>query len=44
MDITTMFSEKVSQLEGSAIREMFKLMAKPGMISFAGGSDRKSVV
>ena len=38
MDITTMFSEKVSQLEGSAIREMFKLMAKPGMISFAGGS------
>lgn len=38
MDITTMFSKKVSQLEGSAIREMFKLMAKPGMISFAGGS------
>lgn len=38
MDITTMFSDKVKHLEGSAIREMFKLMAKPGMISFAGGS------
>lgn len=38
MDIQSKFSEKVRHLEGSAIREMFKLMAKPGIISFAGGS------
>ncbi len=38
MDISSKFSEKVRHLEGSAIREMFKLMAKPGIISFAGGS------
>lgn len=38
MDIKSKFSEKVSHLEGSAIREMFKLMAKPGIISFAGGA------
>lgn len=38
MDIQSKFSEKVRHLEGSAIREMFKLMAKPGIISFAGGA------
>ncbi len=38
MDITTKFSDKVKELEGSAIREMFKLMADPEIISFAGGS------
>lgn len=38
MDIKSKFSDKVSHLEGSAIREMFKLMAKPGIISFAGGA------
>lgn len=38
MDISSKFSEKVRYLEGSAIREMFKLMAKPDIISFAGGS------
>lgn len=32
------FSNKVADLKGSAIREMFKLMAKPGIISFAGGA------
>lgn len=38
MDIKSKFSDKVQHLEGSAIREMFKLMAKPGIISFAGGA------
>lgn len=38
MDITTKFSDKVKDLEGSAIREMFKLMADPEIISLAGGS------
>lgn len=38
MDITSKLSDKVKKLEGSAIREMFKLMQKPGIISFAGGS------
>ncbi len=43
MDIQSKFSEKVKHLEGSAIREMFKLMAKPGIISFAGGSPDSSL-
>lgn len=43
MDIKTKFSDKVKHLEGSAIREMFKLMAKPGIISFAGGSPDSSL-
>lgn len=43
MDIQSKFSEKVKYLEGSAIREMFKLMAKPGIISFAGGSPDSSL-
>lgn len=38
MDITTKFSDKVKHLEASAIREIFKLLAKPGIISFAGGA------
>ena len=38
MDIKTKFSDKVSHLEASAIREIFKLLAKPGIISFAGGA------
>ncbi len=38
MDITTKFSDKVKRLEASAIREIFKLLAKPGIISFAGGA------
>ncbi len=38
MDITTKFSDKVVHLEASAIREIFKLLAKPGIISFAGGA------
>ncbi len=38
MDITEKFSDKVKHLEASAIREIFKLLAKPGIISFAGGA------
>ena len=33
-----MFADRVGGLHGSAIREMFKLLAKPGIISFAGGA------
>lgn len=38
MDITEKFSDRVKHLEASAIREIFKLLAKPGIISFAGGA------
>lgn len=38
MNISDKFSEKVKHLEASAIREIFKLLAKPGIISFAGGA------
>lgn len=38
MDITSKFSNRVKSLEASAIREIFKLLAKPGIISFAGGA------
>jgi 2-aminoadipate transaminase len=34
----TFFANRVSSLKGSAIREMFKLLARPGIISFAGGA------
>ena len=37
-NIQSKFSDKVKHLEGSMIRQMFKLMAKPGIISFAGGA------
>lgn len=33
-----MFSERAKPLQGSAIRETFKVLATPGMISFAGGA------
>ena len=38
MDMKSKFSDKVAHLEASAIREIFKLLAKPGIISFAGGA------
>lgn len=37
-DIKSKFSDKVKHLEASAIREIFKILAKPGIISFAGGA------
>lgn len=33
-----MFAKHMRPLSGSAIREIFKLLGKPGMISFAGGN------
>lgn len=33
-----MFADRVQSLKGSAIREMFKLLAQPDIISFAGGA------
>lgn len=38
MNIKEKFSDKVKHLEGSSIREMFKLLSKPGIISLAGGA------
>ena len=41
------FADRLSQVETSAIRELFKLLGQPGIISLAGGfpdADRKSVV
>ena len=35
---TMKFADRVSTLQGSAIREMFKLLGDPQMISFAGGA------
>lgn len=32
------FSHRFDQVSGSAIREIFKVIAQPGMISFAGGN------
>ena len=31
------FAQRLSNVETSAIRELFKLLGKPGIISFAGG-------
>jgi len=38
------FAEHMRPLTGSAIREIFKLLAKPGMISFAGGNPSMSAL
>ena len=38
MNISDKFADRVKHLEASAIREIFKLLAKPGIISFAGGA------
>ena len=35
--IQALLADRLSQLETSAIRELFKLLGKPGIISFAGG-------
>ena len=32
------FAGRMNGVKGSAIREMFKMMQKPGVISFAGGN------
>ncbi len=38
------FASRFNGVSGSAIREIFKLIAKPGMISFAGGNPAKSAL
>lgn len=35
--LTDAFADRLNQVETSAIRELFKLLGKPGIISFAGG-------
>ena len=45
MDISHLrFAHRFDQVSGSAIREIFKLIAKPGMISFAGGNPSLSAL
>jgi 2-aminoadipate transaminase len=39
-----MLSDRMRSLSGSAIREIFHLLAKPGMISFAGGNPATSAL
>ena len=36
--VESKFAKHMQPINGSAIREIFKLLAKPGMISFAGGN------
>ena len=38
------FARRVDGVSGSAIREIFKMIAKPGMISFAGGNPALSAL
>lgn len=38
------FANHMRNINGSAIREIFKLLAKPGMISFAGGNPSNSAL
>lgn len=39
MDLSSVrFAKRFDQVTGSAIREIFKVIAQPGMISFAGGN------
>ena len=35
--MTFPFAQRLDNVETSAIRELFKLLGKPGIISFAGG-------
>ncbi len=45
MDIEQLqYAHRFDNVSGSAIREIFKLIAKPGMISFAGGNPAKSAL
>ena len=38
------FAHRFDQVSGSAIREIFKVIAQPGMISFAGGNPSAKTV
>ncbi|MDO9201639.1 MAG: aminotransferase class I/II-fold pyridoxal phosphate-dependent enzyme, partial [Hydrogenophaga sp.] len=37
MPFNTPFADRLNNVETSAIRELFKLLGRPGIISFAGG-------
>ena len=41
---TLKYASRFDGVTGSAIREIFKMIAKPGMISFAGGNPAKSAL
>lgn len=43
MNMVSKFSDKVKDMEGSAIRATFKLLANPNIISFAGGAPAKEL-
>lgn len=38
MNEEILFASRMKPISGSAIRELLKLTARPGMISFAGGN------
>ena len=38
------FAGQMKEITGSAIRDIFKLLGKPGMISFAGGNPSNSAL
>lgn len=38
------FAHRFDGMTGSAIREIFKMIAQPGMISFAGGNPAPSAL
>ena len=38
------FSDRLKNLKGNAIREIFKLLSTPGIISFAGGFPAKETL
>ena len=45
MELDTLrFAQRFDTVSGSAIREIFKMIAKPGMISFAGGNPALSAL
>ena len=44
MEYTEFFSDRVKPLKGSAIREMFKRMADPEIISLAGGNPASELI
>ena len=38
------YSDRIKDLKGNAIREIFKLLGQPDFISFAGGFPTKSLL
>ena len=42
--VESKFAKHMQPINGSAIREIFKLLARPGMISFAGGNPSNSAL